>query len=50
MITRRHVLRASLAVATAGLGAGVYTWQVEPHWLEVVRRRLPIRLAARRSC
>jgi len=36
-------LGASLAAAAAGLGVGLYTWQVEPHWLEIVRRRLPVR-------
>lgn len=39
-MNRRHFLGTS-AVA-AGLGVGLYTWQVEPHWLEVVRRALPI--------
>jgi predicted MPP superfamily phosphohydrolase len=24
-------------------GLGLYTWRVEPHWLEIVRRPLPIR-------
>jgi hypothetical protein len=42
VITRRRMLRASLAAA-AGIGVGLYTWQVEPHWLEIVRRRLPVR-------
>jgi len=43
LITRRRVLHASLGAAAAGLGVGLYTWQVEPHWLEIVRRRLPVR-------
>jgi predicted MPP superfamily phosphohydrolase len=42
MLSRRHLLRASAAAAASGLGLGVYTWQVEPHWLEVTRRVLPI--------
>jgi uncharacterized protein len=42
LITRRRVLRASLAAAASGFGVGFYTWQVEPHWLEIVRRRLPV--------
>ena len=25
-----------------GLGVAAYTWRVEPHWLEVIRRPLPI--------
>jgi predicted MPP superfamily phosphohydrolase len=32
---------AGAAVSAAGLG--FYTWRVEPHWLELVRRRLPVR-------
>jgi uncharacterized protein len=27
----------------SGAGVGLYTWLVEPHWLEIVRRPLPIR-------
>lgn len=43
MISRRTLLRSGLA--TAGLGAGLagYVWQIEPHWLEIVARPLPIR-------
>jgi uncharacterized protein len=32
-----------VAAVGAGAGVGLYTWLVEPHWLEVVRRPLPIR-------
>ena len=39
MITRRRFLRTTAAVAG---GLGLYTWRVEPHWLEVVERQLPI--------
>lgn len=28
---------------TAGASAALYTWRVEPHWLEFVRRTLPVR-------
>src|SRR5436190_23979634 len=38
-MTRRSVLRLLAAAA----GVGLYTWRVEPHWLEIVRRPLPIR-------
>jgi hypothetical protein len=31
------------AVATAPLLTVLYAWRVEPHWLEIVRRDLPIR-------
>jgi predicted MPP superfamily phosphohydrolase len=43
MITRRRVLRASAAAVASGAAVGLYTWLVEPHWLEIVRRPLPIR-------
>lgn len=38
-ISRRRLLQA----ATAAAGLGLYTWQWEPHWLEVVRLDLPVR-------
>jgi uncharacterized protein len=41
VLTRRRLLQASIA-AGAGLALGGYTWQVEPRWLEVVRRVLPV--------
>jgi predicted MPP superfamily phosphohydrolase len=37
------VLKTSIAAAASGAGIGLYTWLVEPHWLEVVKRPLPIR-------
>lgn len=41
-ITRRRFLIASGgAVASAG-ALGVYTWRIEPHWVNVVRRELPV--------
>ncbi len=39
MITRRRFFGASLGV---GAATCLYTWRVEPHWLELVERRLPI--------
>jgi hypothetical protein len=38
-LTRRRFLAAS---ALAAGGVGVYTWRVEPHWIEVVERDLAI--------
>jgi predicted MPP superfamily phosphohydrolase len=39
--SRRRFLRIA---ATGGAAAvGLYTWRVEPHWLEIVYRALPIR-------
>jgi uncharacterized protein len=43
LITRRRLLRASAAALVSGVGLGLYTCLVEPHWLEIVRRPLPIR-------
>ena len=43
LITRRRVLKTSVAAVACGSGVGLYTWLVEPHWLEIVRRPLPIR-------
>lgn len=42
MISRRQFLGTSVAAAASSLGLGLYTWQVEPHWLEIVRRPLAI--------
>jgi uncharacterized protein len=40
-ITRRGLLR--MATASIGTGVGLYTWRIEPHRLEIVRRPLPVR-------
>lgn len=42
MITRRRFFKASAAAVGLGAAAGIYTWRIEPHWLEVVERRLSI--------
>jgi predicted MPP superfamily phosphohydrolase len=42
--TRRAFLRGTaVALLAGGVGLGGYTWLIEPHWLEVVSRDLPIR-------
>jgi predicted MPP superfamily phosphohydrolase len=38
-LTRRRFL-AGLALGACG--AGLYTWRIEPHWVELVERELPI--------
>lgn len=43
MMTRRGLLKAFLASSVAGVGLGLYAWQVEPHWLQIVERALPFR-------
>ena len=40
MPSRRKLLKIGLALGAASLG--LYTWRIEPHWLEIVRRPLPI--------
>jgi predicted MPP superfamily phosphohydrolase len=42
LLSRRSFLRASGATAAAAAATGLYTWRVEPHWVEFVRRAMPI--------
>jgi predicted MPP superfamily phosphohydrolase len=42
MLTRREFLKTSLAFPATVVAAGLYAWRVEPHWLEVVHREMPI--------
>lgn len=43
-LTRRAFMRrVSVPLGAAALGLGFYVGRVEPHWLEVVERALPIR-------
>ena len=43
-LTRRGWLRLTAAsVAAGGLGLASYVYQIEPHWVEIVRRPLPLR-------
>jgi uncharacterized protein len=41
-ITRRQLLVAGGAAAAVALGMPIYSVLVEPHWLEVVRRPMPL--------
>ncbi len=43
MFSRRQFLKLSVATVASSAGTGLYAWQIEPHWLEVVTRPLPIR-------
>src|SRR5215207_794278 len=42
IMNRRQFLRWSATAAAAACGVGGYTWQVEPHWVEIVERELPV--------
>ncbi len=39
-LTRRRFLLGS---ALSAIGVGTYTWRLEPHWLRIVRREMPVR-------
>ncbi|MEO1052766.1 MAG: metallophosphoesterase [Bacteroidota bacterium] len=40
---RRKFLKASGSLFAVGAATGLYTWQVEPFWLEFVHRKMPIK-------
>src|SRR5690348_14680714 len=42
LLSRRCFVRFAAAGLLAGAAGGVYAWRLEPHWVEVVRRDLPI--------
>jgi predicted MPP superfamily phosphohydrolase len=42
-LTRRRVLTLGASALGSLSGLGVYTWRIEPHWLDIVRRPLPVR-------
>ena len=42
LLTRRRFLQGTAGALLATAATGAYTWRVEPHWVEVVRRDLPI--------
>src|SRR6185503_8545831 len=42
MVSRRRFLVAGGAALASAAGIGLYTWQIEPHWVEVVRRQMPL--------
>lgn len=41
-MNRRRFLAIGAGVAGAAAGVGVYAWQIEPYWLDVVRRPMPL--------
>lgn len=41
-MNRRQFLASMAALPIAGAGVGLYTWQVEPYWVEYIQMPLPI--------
>jgi hypothetical protein len=43
LLTRRQLFRLAGAGLTVSAGVGLYTWRIEPHWLDITHRQLPVR-------
>lgn len=43
MNRRKFIQRTLFGVAGAGLVTGLYSWQIEPFWLEFVKMKMPIK-------
>src|SRR6187399_284514 len=41
-ISRRRFLQGVAVTGGIGLTTGFYTWRIEPHWLQIVERDLPV--------
>ena len=41
-MTRRRFLKGAGAAGGLSLATGFYAWRIEPHWLEIVERPLPV--------
>ncbi len=41
--TRRRVLKTFAIAGTGAVALGLYTWRIEPHWLELTHPDLPIK-------
>jgi len=42
LLTRRRLLAIGGGLVGGAAAVGLYTWRIEPHWVEIVRRDLPI--------
>ena len=42
MLSRRRFLALGASACATGAGLGLYAWQVEPFWPEIVRRPMPL--------
>ena len=43
MLTRRRTIQGIAAAGCTALTTGLYTWRMEPHWLEITSPTLPVR-------
>lgn len=43
LVSRRRLLQLAAAAVGGSVGVSYYTWRIEPHWVELVRRDLPVR-------
>lgn len=43
MLSRRRFLLSGLTSVASSAAIGIYTWRIEPHWMEITHRDLPIR-------
>lgn len=43
MLTRRRLLLAAGAAAVGSVATGIYSWRIEPHWVELTHLPLPVR-------
>ena len=39
---RRFIWKSGVGLVGSALTTGVYAWRIEPHWVEVVERQLPV--------
>ena len=42
-MTRKHFLKRLLQLSAVGALPFLYSWQVEPFWVEFVERKLPVK-------
>ena len=43
-LSRRRFLKyASLGTLSVGVGCGLYAWRIEPHWVQITQRQMPLR-------
>jgi len=43
MNRRKFIKKTFLGTLGVGFLTGLYTWQIEPFWLEFVKKKMPIR-------